>query len=207
MLAPGPAMDSIRNQLRHQRLALALALAALVLAVVGGPMVADAARRLITGARIAKGTITGKHVKNRSLRRKDFARGQLPAGPRGPQGQAGARGPEGPAGPFPDGNLPSGKTLRGNFYATDLGGVSTGNEAFDSISFGFQLASAPAVEIREPASAATTGCPGSASDPQAAPGKLCIYVVDAQAVVNTRDPVAGGTDTANRFGTTVVVYD
>jgi hypothetical protein len=56
---------------------------------------------LIRGKSIAANAITSKHVKNRSLRGVDFARGQLPrgpAGPAGPQGPAGGQGPPGPAG-------------------------------------------------------------------------------------------------------------
>jgi hypothetical protein len=48
---------------------------------------------------LKKNAVTGKKVKNRSLKAADFATGQLPAGPRGPQG---AQGPQGPAGPKGD---------------------------------------------------------------------------------------------------------
>jgi hypothetical protein len=52
------------------------------------------AARLITGRQIKDGTITGRDVKNHSLRPVDF-RGSV----RGPAGPAGAPGPQGPAGP------------------------------------------------------------------------------------------------------------
>src|SRR5688572_13850259 len=87
-----------------------------------------------------------------------------PIGPAGPQGQPGLRGDQGPAGapgapgapgaqgpqgaqgppgPFPDGDLPSGKTLRGTFHMGDLGDASGPNLATSEISFLFQFASAP----------------------------------------------------------------
>jgi hypothetical protein len=47
---------------------------------------------------LKKNAVTGKKVKNRSLKAADFATGSLPAGPRGPQGAQGPAGPQGPKG-------------------------------------------------------------------------------------------------------------
>jgi hypothetical protein len=47
---------------------------------------------------LKKNAVTGKKVKNRSLRAADFATDQLPAGPVGPQGAQGPQGPQGPKG-------------------------------------------------------------------------------------------------------------
>ena len=58
-------------------------------ASVGAPQLK---RNAVTGAKIANSTITSIDVRNRSLRRVDFGRGQLPAGP------VGAQGPQGPPG-------------------------------------------------------------------------------------------------------------
>jgi hypothetical protein len=58
---------------------------------------------------IAKGAVTSSEVKDRSLRAKDFKRGQLPAGP---QGQAGPTGPKGDPGPSTG---PAGGDLTGNY--------------------------------------------------------------------------------------------
>jgi hypothetical protein len=72
--------------------------------LVTNPVVADAAKQ-ITGKQIKNGTVTGKDVKDRSLRSTDFAAGELPSGPQGPTGATGPRGPQGvqgvqgPAGP------------------------------------------------------------------------------------------------------------
>lgn len=49
---------------------------------------------------LANNAVTSVKVKNRSLRAIDFARGQLPAGPKGADGARGATGPQGPVGSF-----------------------------------------------------------------------------------------------------------
>ena len=53
----------------------------------------------VTNPKIRNNAVTSAKVRNRSLRRVDFAPGQLPAGPTGPQGPAGPAGAAGPAGP------------------------------------------------------------------------------------------------------------
>ncbi|MGH3064853.1 MAG: hypothetical protein ACRDOF_00995, partial [Gaiellaceae bacterium] len=52
----------------------------------------------VTTRTIAPNAVTSAKVKNRSLLRADFARGQLAAGPAGPVGPAGPAGPAGPPG-------------------------------------------------------------------------------------------------------------
>ena len=59
---------------------------------------AAAASKLITGKQVKNGSLTSADVKDRSLLRRDFKPGQLPAGPAGPQGPAGQPGPQGPPG-------------------------------------------------------------------------------------------------------------
>lgn len=61
---------------------------ALAFLLVTNPVVADAART-ITGADIKNGSVTGKDIKDRSLKRADFAKGQVPAGPQGVPGDDG----------------------------------------------------------------------------------------------------------------------
>ena len=53
----------------------------------------------VTNPKIANNAVTTTKVKNGSLRRVDFASGQIPAGPAGPTGPAGPAGPAGAAGP------------------------------------------------------------------------------------------------------------
>ena len=52
----------------------------------------------VTNGKIAANAVTGVKVRNGSLRRADFAAGQIPAGAAGPAGATGPTGPAGPAG-------------------------------------------------------------------------------------------------------------
>ena len=118
-------------------------------------------------------------------------------------------------------------------------GVASGaHQYFDMpISFGFRFATAPSavtVGIDDTAGeAAAAGCPGTAADPKAAPGKVCIYemgrgntedITDALIALAVPNPIdvneAGGANarvgayrppfglmnTASRIGTIVEVY-
>jgi hypothetical protein len=126
-----------------------------------------------------------------------------PAGPAGATGPTGAAGATGPAGPFPDGNLPSGKTIRGNYSMSGITGAAN-NLVTDSISFGFSLASDPTPHFIQNGTAPPAQCPGTEANPQAAAGHLCVYEghienVASRNVTNTD----GGDGTASRFGATV----
>jgi hypothetical protein len=108
-----------------------------------------------------------------------------PQGSAGPKGDTGATGPEGKEGPEgPQGEpgetgftetLPSKKSLYGTWGAGDTengGAINVG-----TISFGIPLATAPtAVTVASGADKSGEGCPGSSAEPEADPGKLCIYV-------------------------------
>jgi hypothetical protein len=114
-------------------------------------------------------------------------------GLQGIQGPPGKDGTQGPAGSFAD-VLPSGNTIRGAFYF---------KTTISSYSFAFSLPSVPIVNIRPFGAAASAECPGSAQDPQAAPGHLCLYqsnnsVVSA-CVFATDDPMSSCTS-ATKFG-------
>ena len=154
-----------------------LAAAAVLLAVSGGSYAAA----LITGADVKDSSLTGKDHKDKSLSKRDF-KGSIAGlkgdtGATGALGAQGAPGAQGPAGPFPD-VLPSGKTLTGVYSVT---GVATqAGQYFDSpISFGFRFAAAPTVVTvgfdDTAGEAAAAGCPGTANEPKAAPGKVCLY--------------------------------
>jgi hypothetical protein len=141
-------------------------------------------------------------------------------------GGIGPKGDQGEPGPYP-GVLPSGTTLTGVYSAT---GVATAEFQFaDSpISFGFQFASAPSVVVvgisDTPKEAAAAGCPGTAVDPKADPGMVCIYemgnentallagtgtVVEAggaPAQVGGYVPPNGDWGTATKYGTIVEAW-
>ena len=66
------------------------------------------------------------------------------------------------------------KTIQGN-YAAGLQAANTNDDGWDSISFGFELASAPEEHFLPAGAASTAQCPGTAVNPLAAPGHLCVY--------------------------------
>jgi hypothetical protein len=104
-----------------------------------------------------------------------------PVGPAGPKGDTGSRGPEGP--PGEDGEtgftetLPSGKSLIGHWsgYSTEL--------ALVPISFGIPLSAAPTGVVVGAGGDAEEGCPGTAAEPKADPGTLCVYDAEEEASV------------------------
>jgi len=93
------------------------------------------------------------------------------------------------------------KTIQGN-YAAGLQAGNLGDDGWDSISFGFALASAPQEHFLAAGSASTAQCPGSAVNPLAAPGHLCVY----ESVSSNRGDVViftgttGATNQASKWG-------
>lgn len=72
---------------------------ALVVALSGGAYAASALPRHSVGTpQLKAGAVTSGKVADGALRAQDFARGQLPAGPRGPRGAEGPPGPTGDTG-------------------------------------------------------------------------------------------------------------
>jgi type VI protein secretion system component Hcp len=80
---------------RHLSYANVLSTACLFI-VLGGTSYAALA---VTGKDVKRETLTGANVKDGSLLRKDFKKGQLPRGRRGQSGAQGAPGSQGPQGP------------------------------------------------------------------------------------------------------------
>jgi hypothetical protein len=111
------------------------------------------------------------------------------AGPAGVKGETGPVGPEGPAGKGEKGEKgPAGSpwTAGGTLPegATETGAWSTYTKQAESlgvvaISFPIPLASAPAFEVATnyipTKESPTTQCPGTAAEPKASPGNLCVY--------------------------------
>jgi hypothetical protein len=90
------------NPLRKLRVSPATVIACAALAIaLGGTSYA--------AVRLPRNSVTTVQVKDHSLLRKDFKKGQIPRGkrgPAGPQGPAGPPGPAGPAGPAGPGGSP-----------------------------------------------------------------------------------------------------
>ena len=90
--------------MKTNKLAIAIATAALVVAVLGSTPLGHAAGQLIVPKgsvgtpQLKAGAVTGLKVKDGSLRATDFAADQLPAGAQGPKGDNGDAGPPGMSG-------------------------------------------------------------------------------------------------------------
>jgi hypothetical protein len=202
------------RHVRRLRLSPSMVVACLALSVaLGGTGYAAITlpKNSVGAKQLKKNAITSPKIKDRSLLARDFKQGQIPRGPKGDtgaQGAQGIQGIQGPAGPFPDGDMPAGKTLRGNWIA-NMTAVAAGDATFDTISFGFRLAVAPTAHLLAPGAPPTPECPGSLSAPEAASGHLCIYTynnVNVQARF-TCDPLTSvcSSSSTNRYGTTVRV--
>ena len=72
---------------------------------------------------------------------------------------------------MPGGNPPAGMTVRGNWA---LNGAAD-EWRRTSISFGYELSAAPDANYIQAGAASTAACPGSATNPEAAFGELCVY--------------------------------
>jgi hypothetical protein len=192
-------------RLRKPSPATLLALTALFVALGGTSYAAITLPKGSVGSKqLKKNAVTSPKVKPGSLLLSDFRRSQRSRlrGPRGTQGPQGIQGPQGPAGPFPEGDLPSGKTIRGQ-YAMGVPQPTT-NFITTGISFGFQLASAPTAHAIPAGTPPPAECPGTAANPEAAQGHLCVYeaVFGNRANLVVFDPTdgAGG---ASRWGAAV----
>ena len=91
----------MRRILRHRPSpAMVVACLALTIALGGTSYAAvNLPRNSVGAVQLKKNVVTSAKVKNFSLLRADFKRGQLPAGPRGPQGLPGPKGDQGIQGP------------------------------------------------------------------------------------------------------------
>src|SRR2546425_5326872 len=92
-------------------------------------------------------------------------------------GDVGPKGDKGDPGPFPA-ILPSGQTLTGLYRAdtyVNNGGGEGSVFVSPGIGFTYPLAAAPTPNVVPIGGPPTTACPGSAANPEATPGNLCLY--------------------------------
>lgn len=148
---------------------------ALFLVLAGGT--AFAATQLLP-----KNSVGAKQLKKGAVTTTKIAKSTRQAlsgatGARGPAGPSGSQGPAGPAGPA-GGTLPTGTTLRGSVATGQLDGEKFQNHTIrTAVSFGgYLLPERPVVNIVGPGRPASAACPGSAAEPQAQPGNLCVYL-------------------------------
>jgi hypothetical protein len=128
------------------------------------------------------------------------------AGPKGDTGATGATGATGPAGPkgaagaagqtgFTE-TLPKGKTEKGVWSINHREQVSGFSRNFVPISFAIPLAAegeAFYIDYTEQQTKGElvkeSGCTGSASEPTAPEGKLCIYTAEDEELANIQEPI------------------
>jgi len=195
-----------------------------VLALVVGMSGSATAAALITGKQIKDNSVTSKDIKDKSLTLKDFKakeRKKLkgdpgpagPAGPAGPPGAAGATGASAFA-PPPSGTSISGarivdlETTAGNVTLRDYVDLPFTTAAIIDETPGatrniFFAPSGAVLDTDENA----TACPGTAGNPTATAGKMCIYIFAADNVMaNSIDTFGGiqfGPDGGDHTGFTV----
>jgi hypothetical protein len=129
----------------------------------------DVDNRSLTGADIQNRSLTGADVRNSSLGGADINESTLAKVP-----AADTLDGLDSSNLVPGGVLPSGRTIKGTYAAVYVANQADilGRVAF---SFGASLPAAPAVSFIPQGGAATADCPGSAANPKAAPGHLCVY--------------------------------
>jgi hypothetical protein len=123
----------------------------------------------LIGADVSNGSLTGADVKNGALTGADINESTLAKVP-----NADTLDGLDSANLAPGGVLPSGRTIKGTYHVQYLAEASLepGGVAF---SFGASLPAAPAASFIPLGGPATADCPGSAANPKAAPGHLCVY--------------------------------
>jgi hypothetical protein len=160
---------------------LAASMIALVLAMGGGAYAAK-------GVIITKLNQISPSVQKRLKGRTGAPGPQGPAGPQGPKGDAGARGDTGTPGTngqdgedgacstsTPSCVLPSKATLTGSWEFNDI----NLEVIWANVSFPLQVApdlfGGTLPEYVAAGASGGTSCPGTAADPKAAPGHICLY--------------------------------
>jgi hypothetical protein len=212
----------MRHVLRRPSPGLVVGLIALFVALGGTGYAAVVLPAHSVGTKqLKRDAVTSSKVKNFSLLRRDFKRGQLPRGPQGRAGPRGATGPPGPqgatgpAGPSALGTVPSGQTIRGaiggDFHAFDNTASDFGVDvtfpipAPVGVSDDDVFVNVDSWQDAGGQTAPTTGdtnagCTGTPSTPTAPPGKVCIYVTGADHAFNLAGySVLFGTG-ASRYG-------
>lgn len=211
--------------------ALVVAIVALFVAGGGTAM----AIQQITSAEIKNRTIKLKDLSPKARSALQGATG--PQGPRGPRGPAGPKGdkgekgdkgdkgekgdtgPQGPSG-LSGGSIPSGITVTGAWggrYVNALAGNQTNSYL---LPYSFPLPAPDALTDGQvnfgattpgPVGDADSQCTGSAANPTAPPGKVCIYVNngtrDNSTLTGFKLTAAGGSTNADRYGFEVRVVN
>lgn len=148
----------------------------------------------VTTAKVRNNAITSAKVRNQSLRRVDFAFGQLPAGPTGPQGPVGPAGPAGAAGPAGPAGTIGPITVRNASVPIDGGIAENGEYVTRSMQV---LCSSGELAV-----SGGTGWSDDANDRELFTGRLTPVLNASSQVVGFR--AVGGNDSGN--DSTFTVY-
>jgi hypothetical protein len=197
--------------------AMIVALGALVMST-GGTVTAAA---LITSRNIKDNTIRSVDIRDATIKSRDVYNGSLTGADLKNNTLTGADINESTLEKVPNadkvdgfdaanlvagGPLPSGRTITGTYAVLYVAsGPNVGGLA--AFSFGASLPTAPAVTFIPKGGAAMPTCPGSAANPKAAPGQLCVYEGSGFNAKGQRvfKPSTLDGDAADRFGAGVIV--
>jgi len=168
-----------------------IALLALFFALGGTAFAAGNAlvpKNSVGTAQLKNGAVVKAKISKKTLAQLKGNRGlRGPAGPQGTAGAQGVQGVQGPEGPFPA-TLPAGKKVRGSFYILGTA-TAAGQYGNDSIAYVYPLASAPSTHYIAAGTTPPAQCPGTAANPQAQSGNLCVYEASNSNVTgHTIDP-------------------
>lgn len=159
----------------------------------------------INGKNIKKGTVTSKQIKDRSIKKADLAKDARIAGP---TGAAGANGKDGLS--IIEGQIPSGKTVTGNFSIATSNGSAGIQSYYTLVSLPARapVALTPSTVNFDATSAATddedASCTGTSAAPTAPSGKVCIYP-SLQSYYNTPNQITASDATIEDTGFVMAV--
>lgn len=145
----------------------------------------------VNAAKIRNGAATTNKLNNGAVTSAKLGDGAVNSAKLGNGSVSIAKLNKGVVGQLQTGQLETGQTLRGVFDV-GAGGKNTeaGDEAQDAVSYQFPLSKAPNSTVLLPGET-TTECPGRGSDnqtPQAAPGRVCVYISGYQNLDTTFRP-------------------
>ncbi|MEA2158226.1 MAG: hypothetical protein QOD66_606 [Solirubrobacteraceae bacterium] len=205
-----------RRSRTHRRFgfANAVSLVALFLALTGGAYAAT---------QLPSGSVGTKQIKNGAVTLKKISHSAQHAlrGATGPQGDTGPQGPKGdpgtPGTSIFDSTVPSGKTIAGAWGGRYIAPQLASNNSY-LISTSFPVKAPVALsdaEVNAAPSAAAgdadPSCTGSADNPTAPRGKVCVYISRANNATVTgfrlTNPGVGGTSPGDAYGFVVRILD
>ncbi|MCB8969982.1 MAG: hypothetical protein M9964_11830 [Solirubrobacterales bacterium] len=182
------------------------------------------------GTALAGNLITGKDIKNGSIKPKDLSKAAKAAltGPQGPRGEQGAPGKDGEDGQdgqsaFGGGTIPSGTTITGAWGGRYIAAIAGTQENSYLLTYSFPLPAPVKLTDADvqfgantagPVGDADPACDGTLANPTAPAGKVCIYSNDGangtrsnSTLTGFKLTAAGVATDADAYGFTVRMVD